>query len=72
MASMEKVDRLWFKLVSEVLVNLSAGWVGIALAVPFASDKEALVKFGLLTTNFVAAIVSLVAAFRLRKKGEKK
>ena len=69
--SMGRVDRLWFTLVSEVLVNLSAGWLGIALATMLASDKSNVVKFGLLTGNLGLAIVSLMAAFKLRKRGKK-
>ncbi|MBI2613782.1 MAG: hypothetical protein HYW62_03340 [Candidatus Levybacteria bacterium] len=68
---MKRVDRLWFKLISEILVNLSAGWIGLTLTVPFAENKDALVKFGLLTGNITLAIVSLMGAFRLRKKGSK-
>jgi len=69
--SMRRVDLLWFTLISEVLVNLSAGWLGIALATMLASDKSIVVKFGLLTGNLGLGIVSLIAAFKLRKRGKK-
>lgn len=68
---MRKVDKLWFVLTSEVLVNLSAGWIAFGLATIFASDKEILVKLGLLTVNVALGILSLGAAFALRKKREK-
>lgn len=68
---MKKVDSLWFILISEMFVNLAAGWIGVGLAVIFATDKEIFVKLGLLTVNLVAGIVSMVVAFKLRKKGKK-
>lgn len=70
--SVRRLDLLWFTLISEVLVNLSAGWLGIALATMLASDKSIVVKFGLLTGNLALAIVSLMAAFKLRKRGNKR
>jgi hypothetical protein len=66
--AMRRVDPLWFTLLSEVLVNLAAGWVGFGLASMFAVDKDILTKFGLLTGNLVFAILSLIAAFKLRKR----
>lgn len=69
---MRRMDKLWFILISEVLVNLSAGWIGVGVASIFVSDKELLTKFGLLTVNLSLAILSIIAAFRLRKRGEKR
>ena len=68
---MRRVDKLWFVLISEVLVNLSAGWIALGLTALFAPDKEFLTKLGLLTGNFIAGIISLGAAFKLRKRKRK-
>lgn len=65
---MKKIDLLWLTLVSEILVNLSAGWIAIGLAVPFAVDKDIFTRFALLTGNLGFAILSLVGAYKLRKK----
>lgn len=69
---MRKVDPLWFKLIADVLTNLCAGWIGVAIATSFASKLEPLIRVGLLTANLVAAIVSLIVAFILNKKGSRK
>jgi len=68
---MRKTDNLWFVLISEVLVNLSAGWIAVGIASLLAPDKEFLAKLGLLTGNFFLGILSLGAAFRLRKRERK-
>lgn len=69
---MKRVDPLWFTLISEVFVNLSAGWLAIGLAIILSPEKSIIVRLGLLTGNTALAIVSLLAAFKLRKKGKKR
>lgn len=65
---MKRVDPLWFALLSELLVNLAAGWIGIGLATILAVDKDLWTKFGLLTGNLGFAILSMVAAYKLKKR----
>jgi hypothetical protein len=67
-----KIDSLYYTLISKMLINLAAGWVAIVLAVPFATEVSLLLKLGLLTGNLSLAILSLIVAFKLRKKGKKR
>lgn len=69
---MGRVDSLWFTLISEVLINLSAGWLAIAIATPFSPESNLFIKIAALTAHIGFAIVSLLAAFWLRKRGAKR
>lgn len=62
-------DRLWLLIISDLFVNLAAGWLGAVFIVPVTSKRPIKVKVGLLTTNLMFAIFSLIAAFELRKLG---
>jgi len=52
--------------VSDLLINLSAGWFGAMLIVPNFSKDKGLRKIVILTLDLSAAIVCLVASFMLR------
>jgi len=52
--------------VSDLLINLSAGWFGAMLIVPNFSKDRGLRKIVILTLDLCAAIVCLVASFMLR------
>jgi glycopeptide antibiotics resistance protein len=52
--------------IADLLVNLSAGWLGVVFIVPNFSKKKGLRKVIILTLDICAAIVCLVAAFMLR------
>jgi len=66
-----KIDYLWFLVLSDLFVNLSAGWFGAAFIIPVFSDKPISVNLGILTTDIVLGIVFLILAFRLKKFGGK-
>lgn len=59
-------DAVWLQIISELCVNLSAGWIGAAVVIPVTSKLDRRVNLGLLTMNLVAATLFLVAAFELR------
>jgi len=52
--------------ISDLLVNLSAGWFGVVFIVPNFSKEKGLRKLLILTLDMCAAIVCLIAAFLLR------
>ena len=62
------VGEVWLEIVSDLFVNLAAGWIGAAFIIPITSKLDKQVSLGLLTMNLVIAIVFLVAAFELRSK----
>lgn len=68
---MRKIDRVWFALISELFVNLSAGWIAAALALAFSAAQSLFLKILALTINSIIATFSLLAAYWLRKKLEK-
>ncbi len=67
-----KVDTLLLTIFSEVFVDLSAGWLGAVLIVPNFASREFPFNFAVLTGDLLAAISSLVIAFRLRKLSKEK
>lgn len=62
-----KIDPVWFTVISDLFVNLSAGWFGVVLIAPNFLTKKSPLKYFLLTSDIVAGIVSLVIAFELKK-----
>lgn len=54
-------------VISELLVNLSAGWFAAALIVPLQAKKPKSIGFRLLTTNVGLGILALIIAFTIRK-----
>ncbi len=52
--------------ISDLLVNLSAGWFGVVFIVPNFSKEKGFRKLLILTLDICAAIVCLIAAFLLR------
>lgn len=62
------VSGLWLEVVSELCVNLSAGWIGAAVVIPVTSKLDRKINLGVLTMNLTAAIVFLVLAFELRRR----
>ncbi len=69
---MRYIDKEWFYLVSEICVNLSAGWIGAILIIPNFADAPFPRNVLTLTADFVLAIVSLIVAFYLRKQKRRK
>jgi len=64
-------DPLLLAILSELFVNLSAGWFGAAFIVPISSGKIFPIKLDLLTADIIFGIVCLVIAFKVRKIGVK-
>lgn len=63
------MDPSWFLILSDLFINLAAGWLGVVLIVPITSKKSRKIKLVVLTTNMLFAIFSLVAAYELKKLG---
>ncbi|MDZ7586663.1 MAG: hypothetical protein U0946_02820 [Patescibacteria group bacterium] len=57
---------LWNSILADLLVNLSAGWLGAVLIVPNFSKETGLRKLWVLTGDLVMGILSLLLAFKLR------
>ena len=64
---MGKLDPILLTIVSELFINLSAGWLGAAFIVPVTSQASKKVNLRLLTINILSAIFSLTLAFKLSK-----
>lgn len=62
-----KSTSLWFNVVSDLFVNLSAGWFGAAFILPAISENILTVDFRLLTADIILGILSLVLAGVFRK-----
>lgn len=63
-----KLDPVWLQIFSELLVNLSAGWLAAAIIIPFSSRKLKRMNFWFLTADLVWAIIFLILAFEFRKQ----
>lgn len=62
-----KIELIWFGVLADLLINLSAGWFGAAFIVPNFSGLWWPYNLVVLTGDILVGIVSLVAAFKLRK-----
>lgn len=54
-------------ILSELFVNLAAGWFAAAFIIPITSKKPKNLNFWLLTINILFGIVCLVLAFLFRR-----
>lgn len=61
------VDPTFLTVVSELFVNLSAGWFGAALIVPVTSKAPKEINLWILTFNFLIGIFLLIVAFEFRQ-----
>jgi len=61
------INLTWFEIFSDLLVNLAAGWFGAVIIVPNFSGINPPFNLLILTGNVLAGILSLVAAFKLRR-----
>ena len=62
---------LWFEIISEWLINLSAGWFGALMVELKLVLPLDFVKFFNLTTKLLFVIVSLALAKKLRQEAGK-
>ena len=60
------INPAWSSVVSDLFVNLSAGWFGAAFIVPNFSNVKGAKRLVMLTGDLVFAIVSLLIASWLR------
>lgn len=60
------VDKIWFSIASDLLVNLSAGWFGAILIVPNFSKIKGTSRIWVLLSDFVAAIICLILSYEFR------
>ncbi|OGM31030.1 hypothetical protein A2630_03105 [Candidatus Woesebacteria bacterium RIFCSPHIGHO2_01_FULL_44_10] len=61
-----RLNLIWATILSELFVNLSAGWFGAAIIVPIFFEAQKPNLF-ILTGDIFAGILSLIIAFLLRK-----
>jgi len=57
---------IWNSILSDLFVNLSAGWFGAVLIVPNFTKETGYRRLWMLTANGVLGILSLLLAFKLR------
>lgn len=57
---------VWPSILSDLLINLAAGWLGVVVVVPTISRPPRRVDPLVLTGNILLAIFALVLAFELR------
>lgn len=62
-----RLDETWLITLSDLFVNLSAGWFGALFIVPVTSKRPERVRLGLLTVNLLFAIISLLLALKFKK-----
>lgn len=65
------IDPLWAVVLSDLFINLSAGWFGAALIVPAVAKKKTVINLGILLFNLIFGIVFLIIGFQLRELGLK-
>lgn len=61
------VNKKLSNIISDFLINLSAGWIGSIFIVPAFSGTSLSVNLPILTTDLIMGIVSLFLAYRMRK-----
>ncbi len=57
----------WFSVLSDLLINLAAGWLGAVVIIPAIAESPKRVNPLMLTGNILFAIFALVIAFELRR-----
>lgn len=63
------MDFYWFTIISNLFVNLSAGWFAAAFIIPATSKRKVRLSFWLFTTDILFGILCLVVAFYFGKLG---
>lgn len=64
---MVRVDPVWWATISDLLVNLSAGWFGAIVVLPIVFPFHKKVNVSLLIFDAAVGIVSLLFAVQLRR-----
>jgi hypothetical protein len=60
------MKNIWYSIVSDLLINLSAGWFSAVLIVPNFSKEKGRRRLLMLTMDLVFATVCIVLAYILR------
>lgn len=63
-----KFSPVWPGVISEWLINLSAGWVGAAVIIPTAVPLKSPTDAVFLTVDILLGIVALLIAKELRER----
>ena len=53
-------------VISDLFINLSAGWIGAAIIVPITTTKRGKISLLYLLTDVAFAILALLIAIKLR------
>ena len=69
---MKRVDTVWLEVISELLINLAAGWFGASFIVPAISEKPITFNLSILTMDIVMGIVFLATSYKLKKLAKNK
>lgn len=64
---MRKSSKLILRqILSELLINLAAGWYGAAIIIPISSLKPTVIDLSALTADIVFGTVCIIVSFKLR------
>jgi len=66
-----RFDPIWWQAISEWMINISAFVAGAGIGVYFASDRDFIYRFLILTVDLGVAIVVLAAVIFIRRKNAK-
>lgn len=61
------MDKTFLAVLSDLFINLSAGWFGVVVIVPNFTKEKGIKKFLILTIDIAFAIVCLVISYLLRR-----
>ena len=53
-------------ILSELLINLAAGWYGVAIIIPISSTEPFAVNLNVLTANIIFGTVCIIISYKLR------
>jgi len=56
----------WIQGLSDLFINLSAGWFGAALILPLATPKRSKFRFKTLTINITCGILAYIIGVLLK------
>lgn len=59
-------NSIWPQLISDLFVNLSAGWFGAALVIPTTSKRPGPINITILTIDIVAGILFMIFAYQFK------
>ncbi len=70
---MQKFSKLILEqILSELLINLAAGWYGAAVIIPIASLKPTVIDLSALTADIIFGTVCIIISYKLRVEIKKR